>query len=400
MRFATWSAIALVASLVFTAPLIAAEGAVIDSMDDVGTFSPPKEKGSLEAVDGKVGKAIKFTFADQNSGTFFMGHAHGAPEWDKAAGISFWVKGDGSDHLGGIQFVYGEDYAVRYTYAFPIDSTDWKKIVVPWRDMVSVLSHDAPEPFTPSKLGQIWFGKWFFWKDYAANSYAIDDIRLEPTIELDTKDYKPAGDPLARVWEKVKAGKPVTIVTIGDSLTDYDHWANKAVNWPTVLKNLIKEKYKSDVTIVNPAIGGSQMRQGEVIMPRWLKPAPTPDLVTICYGFNDYDGGIRGAVFQKTGEDFIDRIRRATQGKADVLLLTTAPAGTRWDEMAEMADACKKAAAAKNAGTCDIYTAFHTAGKDNKDALYCTDKVHMGAPGHELIAKTILEAIEKAGKGK
>ncbi len=388
----------LLVFLLSAGSLVAAEGAVIDSMDDVSSFSAPKEKGTLKAVDGKVGKAIEFTFADACSGIFFPGKTRATPEWDKAAGFSFWVKGDGSDHLGGLQFVYGEDYAVRYTLAFPIDSTEWKKVVVPWRDLVSVIAHDAPEPFTPSKLGPIWFGKWFFWKDYAAHTYAIDDIRLEPTIELDTKDYKPAGDPLARVLAKLKAGKPVTIVTMGDSLTDYAHWANKQTNWPTILKDLLKAKYKGEVTIVNPAVGGSIMRQGEVIFPRWLKPAPEPDLVTVCYGFNDWDSAVRGAQFEKINAELVDRIRRFTHGSADVLLITTAPAASRWDEMAEMADAVKKAAAAKNAGICDIYTAFHREGKENKERLYVDDKTHMAAPGHQIIANTVLEAIEKAGK--
>jgi lysophospholipase L1-like esterase len=62
-----------------------------------------------------------------------------------------------------------------------------------------------------------------------------------------------------------------------------------------------------------------------------------------------------------------------------------------------MAESCRKAAAEKNAGIADTYAAFHEAGKENKEKLYCTDKVHMGAPGHELVAKTVFDAIEKGG---
>ena len=386
---------ALLAFSLLSVSLRAAEGAVIDSMDDVSTFAAPKEKGSLKAVDGKVGKAIEFTFADQCSGIFFTGKARATPEWDKAAGFSFWVKGDGSDHFGGLQFIYGEDYAIRYTYAFPIDNKDWKKITVAWSDLVSVLSHDPAEAFQPSKLSGIWVGKWFFWKDYGAHTFAIDDVRLEPVIELDKQDYKPAGDPLARVMAKLKAGKPVTIVTMGDSLTDYGHWANKNVNWPTLLKTQLKEKYKSDVTIVNPAIGGTELRQGTALIPRWVKTAPEPDLVTVFYGFNDFAGGMHGPMFEKTYSDTIDRIRRATHGKSDVLVMCTAPAASKWDDMAEMAEACRKAADAKHTGLCDIYAIFHEAGKAGKDQFYVDDKTHMAEPGHRLIAKSVQEAIEK-----
>ena len=44
---------------------------------------------------------------------------HGTPAWDRAAGLSFWVKGDGSDHFGGLELIYDDDYAVRYDFAFP-----------------------------------------------------------------------------------------------------------------------------------------------------------------------------------------------------------------------------------------------------------------------------------------
>lgn len=386
-----------------SAAVSGAEGPVIDSMDDIGTFTAPKEKGKIEAVEGKVGKAIKFSFDKDCSGVFAMGKVRATPEWDNAAGISFWVKGDGSDHLGGLQFVYNEDYGVRYTCAFPIDSTEWKKIVIPWRDLISVmpkgtLTVDPKSDTKPSKLGSVWIGKWWFWKDYEACSFTIDDLRLEPTIELDTKDYKPAGDPLARVLAKLKAGKPITIVTMGDSLTDYAHWANKDTNWPTLLKNKLKEKYKSEVTIVNPAIGGTQLRSNELLMPRWQKQAPEADLVSVLFGGNDFEAGMKGDMFYDTAKDTIDRIRRTTKGKADVLMLTTVPSVANWDAYKELVDAVKKAAPEKNAGIGDTDAAFHEAGKSNKEALFASDKTHMSAAGHELICKTFMDALEKAGK--
>ena len=49
----------------------------------------------------------------------------------------------------------------------------------------------------PSKLGALWFGKWWYWSNYAAHSYAIDDIRLEPTI-AQAEIALPVGAPLAR----------------------------------------------------------------------------------------------------------------------------------------------------------------------------------------------------------
>jgi len=384
----------------------AAEGALIDSMDEL-SFGQPKEKGRVELAEGKVGKAQKISYDDASLNIFIGSQKiRATPEWDKAAGFSFWVKGDGSDKCGGIQFIWNEDYGMRYDYCFPIHSTDWRKITVRWSDLVSVLPEAEgkflpidPAGNAPSKLGQLKFGKWWYWKDYGKHSYIVDEFRLEPTIEAD-KIEKPVGAPLERVLAKLKAGKPVTIVTMGDSLTDFNHWANKKVNWPTLLQNALKEKYKSEVTIVNPAIGGTQLRQGFIMIPRWVQKAPEPDLVTIAYGYNDYDGNMRGPNFHATYLATIDRVRMFTKGKSDVLVIGTAPAATRWTEMQEMCDAAKKAAAEKNAGAVDLHAIFHEAGKQDKDRLYASaeDKVHMGAPGHELIAKAVQEAIEKAGK--
>ncbi len=380
-----------------------AEGPLIHSMDDLKIrLSNPK--GRAESVEGKSGKAVKFAFDDGCSGAFCITSIRGTADWDKAAGFSFLVRGDGSKRFGGLQFIWNEDYAVRYDFMFPIDGTEWKKVVVAWRDLVPVLPAGAPlDPrgtHPPSKITDLWFGKWWYWKEYGAHAYAIDDLRLEPKIDLDANAYAPAGAPLARILEKLMAKKPVTIVTMGDSLTDFNHWANKPVNWPTLLAAKLKEKYGVEVKIVNPAIGGTQLRQGLILIPRWVADAPEPDLVTVCYGYNDWDGGMRGDLFRETMREAADRVRRATRGKSDVLLITTAPALERWTTMGEMSEAVRKAAADRKAGLADTEKAFHAVAADKREALYCRDKVHLGPAGHEEVAAAVLRAIESGGNPK
>jgi lysophospholipase L1-like esterase len=185
---------------------------------------------------------------------------------------------------------------------------------------------------------------------------------------------------------------------MGDSLTDTRHWANRTTNWPAVLKTMAKEKYKADVSVVNPAIGGTQLRQNLVLIPRWLERAAEPDLVTVFFGGNDWEAGMRGEQFRQSCADAVDRIRRATGGKADVLLLTTNPSVAAWDTMTELAEACRKAARERNAGLADTSAAFHAAGKEDRERLYVSDKVHLGPAGHELVARTVLAALEASGK--
>jgi len=395
--------LALAVASVPLPPARAADEGVIASMDEL-RFHAPKEKGTAELVDGKVGKAIRFRFAEGNSGVFFTSNLRATAEWDRAAGFSFWVKGDGTDGLGGLEFIYDEDYAVRYDLAFPVKGTEWTKVTVAWDDLIPVLPGPRAKPLgtpggnLPSKLTGAWVGKWWYWGDYPAIGFTLDEIRLEPTDARDATDHRPAGPPLGRVLAKLKAGKPITVVTMGDSLTDKRHWSNREVCWVDLLRDRIKAKYGSDVTLVNPAIGGTQLRQNLVLMPQWLDRAPTPDLVTVFFGGNDYDAGMRGPEFRAACADAIDRIRRATGGKADVLIMTTNPSAVRWDETGELAEACRQAARDRNAGLADTDRAFHDAGKAERNPLFGFDRVHLGKPGHEVVAEAVLKAIEAAGR--
>lgn len=396
-------AILLALALAFAAVSFAiADDTPVASMDDL-KFSPPKEKGKAELVDGKVGKAVRFSFEKDARSTFFTSNIRGTPAWDQAAGISFWVKGDGNLQFCGLELIYDDDFAVRYDLCFPVMGADWTKMTVAWSDFVPVLPGPKSKPLgksgnSPAKISGVWIGKWWYWGDYPAGDFAIDDIRLEPAIDRNLKDFEPAGGALARTLEKIKAGKPITIVTMGDSLTDTRHWANRQTVWPALLADQLKAKYKTEATIVNPAIGGTQLKQNLVLIPRWLEKAPEPDLVTVFFGYNDWESGMRGEEFTAACADAVDRIRRATKGKADVLLITTNPTVEKWETMAELGAACRKVAKAQNAGLADTEAAFHLAGKDDRTKLYVDDRVHLSPAGHAVVAETALKAIEGEGR--
>jgi lysophospholipase L1-like esterase len=381
-----------------------ADGVVIDSMDEM-RFRNPKEKGKAELVEGHSGKAIRFSFEKDCQGVFFTSPIRGQPDWDTAAGFSFWVKGDGSDHFGGLELLYDEDYAVRYDIMFSIKNTAWTKVTVPWRDLIPVLPGPRAKPLNPktgnkpSKISALWFGKWWYWRDYAAHSYAIDDIRLEKDIALDATDHKPTGSSLQRVYQKLETGKPVTIVIMADSLADSRHWSNREIAWPAMLQKQLELSYRSKVTIHNTALGGTQLRQNVVLIPRWVAEVPEPDLVILCFGGNDWEAGMRGPEFYESNCDAIDRIRRATKGKADVLLATTVPSIERWTTIRELAEACRKAASDRNAGLADVETAFVKTWEDPKELLYVADRTHLSRAGHQVFASTIARAIKQAGTG-
>jgi lysophospholipase L1-like esterase len=358
-------------------------------------------KVAAEFVEGKLGRAVKLRFDDGCQGAYAQTRSRGTSDWDKADGFSFWVKGDGSDHLGGIEFIWNEDYALRYAFAFPVNHTDWRKVVVRWRDLVPETANPAALPIdpstgnAPSKLGPIWFGKWWYWRDFAAHSYTIDEIRLETSLTDDDLDLRPGGEFLARVKGKISRKEPIKIVLMGDSLTDLQHWANREQNWPAMLEAKLTAAGVKP-TIVNTAIGGTELRQNLVLIPGWAQHHQDADLVIVCFGGNDWSSGMRAPLFEQTCLAAIDAIRRATHAGADVLLCTTCPSIERWDAMAELSAACRAAARSRNAGLADIDAAFHTAGKtgEERERLFASDKTHLGPAGHGLFAETVFDAAK------
>ncbi len=370
---------------------------------DVGTKDGSVPAGTAELVDGKFGKACKFAFVEATGTQFFTAWVNPQENWDDYEGFSFWVKGDGSKNWGGLEFIDGSDYSLRYGYCFPIDSTEWVKVTVAWSDLTPEVAGPPVDPktgYAPSKFRNLWFGKWVYWREYPACSYIVENMILEKKIGRTSADHAPQEPGVPRVLAKLKEGKPITIVTMGDSLTDKRHWANREKDWAEVLARRIEAKYKSKVTLVNPAIGGTTLSQNTVLIPRWIRETPEPDLVTICFGYNDWDTGVRKARFKEYVNITVDRIRRLTKGNADILIMTTCPAYDRWDTFSELCQAEYEAAKDRGAGFADLATAFHKAGSA-EEALrreyWSWDKTHLGSAGHDLVAETVLAAIESAG---
>lgn len=379
---------------------------VIMDMDmiehSVGVFGEEKTPvGTIELVEGRFGKACKFSFVEGSLGGFFTAQVATTPDWDAADGISFWVKGDGSDSWAGLHFIDANDWGYRYEYWFPIDSTEWKKITVPWHDLIperpSAPLIDPEGGYMPSRLGRLYFGRRVRSWHLPAHSFTVDRITLEPTLPTDTTDYTAESMGTARFMKKLKAGEAVTIVTMGDSLSDKHHWANRDILWSEILAENIRQAYEVDVSLVNPAVGGSQLTQGLIRMPGWIRTAPQPDLVTVWFGGNDWEAGMRGEEFKEMLRFAVDRIRRMTQGRSEILLITSIPSLASWDDRAEMAEAVRLVAREKKTALADVDYVFHEIGQwsDRKPQLYAWDEVHLGGYGHHVVADTAFKAIAR-----
>ena len=372
----------------------------------VGDFSRDNKKqpaGTVETVDGKFGKAQKITFVDNALAGFMIGRIRPTETWDASDGFSFWVKGDGSKNWGGMELIDRDDFGKRYGVCFPIDSTDWRKIEIPWRDVIPELAAPLVNPkggYPPSGFGNLFLGKWFYWREAPAESYTVEQFAIEPHLQLPPTPAAPAEGGLNRVRAKLGKHEPITIVAMGDSLTDTHHWSNRPESWPEVLAASLHAKYGSEIEIVNPAIGGTTLSQNEILMPRWSTEAPSPDLVTVLFGGNDWDTGVRGERFAEYLRLCVDRIRRQTNGSADVLLLTTCPGHDRWDTYKELEKAVKDVAAEKKTALSDLASEFRKQAGNPEEGLkqeyWAWDKVHLGHKGHLLVAGEVEKSIAES----
>ncbi len=404
MRVLIKAGLAVFAGLGLSSMVSSAEQVILD-MDTVrhkpgevtGKDQQKVPIGTVELVEGKFNKAVRFSFADGLGPGFMTASVPANKDWDRAVGISFYVRGDGSTNWAGLELIDRNDYSLRYACCFPIDSTEWKKIVVPWRDLIPELAAPliaSQGGYAPSEFGNLWFGKWFYWREYPAHAFAIDQVSLETEIPVQAEIRPEPG--LRRLRAKLGAKQAVTIVTMGDSLTDQRHWANRQTLWAKILAAQLREKTGSAVTLVNPAIGGTTLSQNLVLMPRWLRQTPKPDLVTVWFGYNDWDTGLRGARFKEYLQLAVDRIRRLTGGSADVLLVTPCPAFKRWDTMSELEQAVKEVAREKQTAVVDIAGEVRRAGSAEaalQQGYWAWDNVHLGTNGHRLVAEVVLKTI-------
>lgn len=397
--------LALGGSLRADAPSVAARPLLIDlgnTAFSTSTVSIDKRKvlaGSVESVEGKFGRATKFDFVEGASGGFHATRLHPTAEWDSADGFSFWVKGDGSSSWGGIEMIDRNDYSLRFALCFSIASTRWQKIEVRWSDLTPELAGPlvgGKDGYPPSHFGTLAFGKWFYWRDYPAVSFTIDRISLEPQIAAD-EPVAQAPPGLDRLVQKLNKRQPITIVTMGDSLTDEHHWSNRQVVWHGLLAKGITERFGSPVRIINPAIGGTTLSQNMILMPRWIDRAPAPDLVTIWFGGNDWDSNVRASRFADYLRLCIDRIRRQTHGQTDILIMSNIPGHDTWETRTELETAARNVAREKHVGLADIGAAFRESGSAEQAAklgLWGFDNVHLGERGHQLTCKVVMKAVE------
>jgi acyl-CoA thioesterase I len=112
---------------------------------------------------------------------------------------------------------------------------------------------------------------------------------------------------------KEETPKAVTVVALGDSLTD-GYGLDQTEAYPALLENELREKFPS-LRVINGGISGSTSSGAEARLKWFLKSKP--QILILCLGAND---GLRGVPISTTKKNLKDTIRLAQKNKMTVLL--------------------------------------------------------------------------------
>jgi lysophospholipase L1-like esterase len=390
-------------ALCLSFPLVlAAAPIVLDDCENVGNWRVTRKPATVVAADSAAkGKgAIQVTMPGMVTRSLSRTYVPGSAVWDTYAGVSFWVKGDGSDQFGCLA-VQGRYPFVTY---FPLKNTEWHQLVVPWRDFVPESQAEPIGGFgamPPSGINTLRLGtRWTIHHNnekIPAHSYSIDQIEL--VEEAPAAKPVPQPRPFQEILDLLKAGKPVRIQCMGDSITAGTGLADRdAERYATQTQNLLRKWLKNDqITCYSRAVGGAKLTDARAWIPRDFV-GPIPDLVTMWYGYNDKSGAYTREFFERSLNDYIDRILVATEGKAAILLFATGPGcGPRFTMLDDYAETVRQTAKRRGLPCFDINANLKTIGREHMPEFF-GDMAHPNVRGHKRIADWLSTyLVEAAG---
>ncbi|HUV38333.1 MAG TPA: SGNH/GDSL hydrolase family protein, partial [Planctomycetota bacterium] len=276
------------------------------------------------------------------------------------AGISLWIKGDGSEGTA----VISTNWSVsNHRYRIPLSDTNWHKVFMAWEDF-------KPEPIK----GHFWYLTLGLEPadDTKPSWYIVDRVHLykrkvtekiTPTPDVDPPGMLPARafvsgrEHIAKTLAKLKARQPVKIVVAGDSLvtgaqlgyTRHDYTetdTQRKYFFFAVLGERLREHYgygslavvyreyqgdkgpwrdwpdprpEADLTVMSVARGGWEAVKGLGHLDQVL--AEKPDCVVWEYGGNEMINGHLKSYVEST-EAAVDRLKAAG---IEVVLQTVTP---------------------------------------------------------------------------
>ena len=334
------------------------------------------------------------------------------PEINDATGISFEVKGGGSKYFASIFFSYSKNLFNGYEAVFPLASKDWKKIYIPFDRFIQ---NDLPWSvkgkinsdtlaLKPQAIKYIGIGRGCQFHKFQPKTCAfqIRNIVLEKVVSKNKPAKYSIG--LNKTLELIKNKKPVKILLLGDSITDF----GRSRTYAYYCGQMITKQFGSRVNVLNCGIAGHTVRGGSIVLPRSLRTCPDPDLVCIFYGANDCKAvnpksGFGPEAFQAQLEKLIDELRVTTAGKADILLINGVPRLEKNQklkssgEVEKIVDGVKAAAKDKQTSYLDTFDAYIKL-EPKQRLRYYRDTIHQNDMGQRFIADLMFRKIKTTMK--
>lgn len=352
----------------------------------------------------KSEKGAKIFSSGSVTKTRYPGNWKNRPDWDqKYNGIAFKVKGCGSKDYAPVNVII--DYSLSFRWYFPLKSTEWKEYRVHFSDLTAAGVHTfkiSPEPgnIPISAFRGICFGdRWTIWHNNAKRvpvNYEVAEFRLitdaKPILEIGK--YKPAK--LNDFKKNMKAGKKVSILCLGDSIT-----AGSALPKPDgtryadVTGKLLREKYGyKGVTSKSLAVGGANSWDVAAWVYRDFEEIP--DVVTFMCGYNDMTSGMHPEVYRGFLELWVNRVTALSKGKTAIVLFTTIPGcGSRYLAHDKYAQVVREVAKKYGIACFDLNAIFKKRfTKQNIDKFF-RDAAHPNPEGHRIIAENFADFLTR-----
>jgi lysophospholipase L1-like esterase len=323
-------------------------------------------------------------------------------------GISFEVRGDGSDAYASVLLAYGEtdDVALGYEAIFPLASKDWKKVILRWNSFVQnylpweprSIQDNSTTFLDPKKVGRIGFGLGHYFHNHYPRHVTFQIRNISPA------DRMAAGErtTFSVGWSHLKTllGRKhkLNLMLIGDSITQLG--SDESYGHHLGLK--IQEKWGNEFAVANCGVGGHSVRGGTIVLPRSLRTMPHPDLVFVFFGANDGKAlGLKKEFgqhdFRMKLERLIDAIRTETQGIPDICLLSGVPrllpdSAATSGTLEKIVDGVKEAALEKKTAFVDTFHSYLRLSPEER-ALYYRDTVHPKPEGQVFLGTLIFDTL-------
>ena len=207
----------------------------------------------------------------------------------------------------------------------------------------------------------------------------------------------------------MKAGKPVTILAIGDSITCAIHYVGTGederleeihLSYTEFLQEQLREKFNNPkIKIETLGINGSTAKQALPELKKRLE-VNNYGLVIVQFGHNERHRQVPTSEYTGSIKEMIDRARKIG---TEVLLLTPNFTQSEWknERNRPYIKALKKLAKKEKVGVVDLYKAFVKTDRTVKEFFYSREEVgwfdstHPNPEGHRLIGKAIRDYLVK-----